>query len=61
VVLNGFQSKAKTVGPVNATEEESADKTKKPKVNPGSPRENFFSKMFSKIGEKVSETFKDED
>ncbi len=61
LVLNGFQSKAKTVSPVNATEEESADKTKKPKVNPGSPRENFFSKMFSKIGEKVSETFKDED
>jgi cell division protein FtsA len=61
LVLNGFQSKAKTVGPVNTNEEESVDKTKKPKVNPGSPRENFFSKMFTKLGEKVPDFFKDED
>jgi cell division protein FtsA len=61
LVLNGFQSKAKSVGPTIITEDKSVDKVKSSKVNPGSPRENFFTKMFTKIGEKVTDTFKDED
>jgi cell division protein FtsA len=61
LVLNGFQNKARVVSSTPSVEEQQPEKTKNNKVNLGSPRENFFTKMFSKLGEKVPDIFKDED
>lgn len=61
LVLNGFHNKARIVDEINSVEEEPTNETKKNKVNPGSPRENFFTKMISKLSEKVPDIFKDED
>lgn len=61
LVLNGFQNKAKVVNSIPIVEEKQPENTKGNKVNIGSPRENFFTKMFNKLGEKVPDIFKDED
>ncbi|MEY4571398.1 MAG: hypothetical protein RLZ10_602 [Bacteroidota bacterium] len=62
LVLNGFQSKATAAAAAqNHLDDMNDTPDKNLKVNPGTPRENFFTKMFNKIGEKVPEFFKDED
>jgi cell division protein FtsA len=62
LVLNGFQSKAKQVQSSSKIEEIAEEiKQEKQKINLGSKRENFFTNMFKKIGEKVPDIFKDED
>ena len=62
LVLNGFQSKATAAATAqNHLDDLNETPDQNSKINSGSPRENFFSKMFHKIGEKVPDIFKDED